>query len=358
MCGARGCGCRRGAGEVRERTPEAAWVARKGASRTNLEVKSTFTSLCAQAGILHLFTYQGEELKTITMGNDGGSIPTRRELVKEAARDKTTDQLRESQQEQQEHFWTTDPISNEPLEPPIVSDSNGRLYNKISVLGLLTGSETINKEEAEKVTQGAIKTLKDIVEVKFTEDADTETKRNANGARTHRWICPITNKPLGPGSKAVYLVPCGHAFSGATIKEVADEKCLQCQESYAPNDVIPIIPQHTDDIARLLLRSKKLKTDGLTHSLKKAGKKRKAKDGESEEKVAKVKSAKVAESGLRNSSTANVAAKVEEEMKAKKRKLDKNANLKSLFSTAERTVDLKNSKDFMSRGYSIPAHQK
>src|ERR1700754_4175837 len=104
------------------------------------------------------------------MGNDGGSIPTRRELVKEAARNKTTTELKESQAEQQEHYWTTDPITNEPLEPPIVSDSNGRLYNKESVLKLLTGDESINKDEAEKATAGAIKTLKDVVEVKFEED--------------------------------------------------------------------------------------------------------------------------------------------------------------------------------------------
>jgi hypothetical protein len=292
------------------------------------------------------------------MGNDGGSIPKRRELVQEAARSKTTTEVKEIQAEQQEYFWTTDPISNAPLEPPIVSDSNGRLYCKESVLKLLTGDESIIKEEAERATLGAIKTLKDVVEVKFEEEAQSGTERNANGSKTHKWVCPITNKALGPGSKAVYLVPCGHAFSSAAIKEVADEKCLQCGESYAPNDVIPIVPTSEVDIARLSLRMKTLKEKGLTHSLKK-GKKRKAKDTEEDDKALDLVSAKKTNgTGIKNSATASLAAKVLEEQKVKKRKLDQNSNLKSLFSSRDQASDMRNSKDFMTRGFSIPANGK
>jgi hypothetical protein len=55
------------------------------------------------------------------MGNDGGSIPTRRELVKEAAKALTAAQLKEAQIEQQEYGWTTDPLTRKPLSRPIVS---------------------------------------------------------------------------------------------------------------------------------------------------------------------------------------------------------------------------------------------
>lgn len=300
------------------------------------------------------------------MGNDGGSIPTRRELVKEAARIKTTTELKESQAEQQEYHWTTDPISNELLEPPIVSDCNGKLYKKESVLKLLTGDESINQDEAEKATAGAIKTLKDVVEVKFEEDITSHAENGKVDGRVHSWVCPITNKPLGPGSKAVYLVPCGHAFSGAAIKEVADDKCLQCGESYAPNDVIPIVPTNEEDIARLLLRMRTLRDKNLTHSLKK-GKKRKAKDAEESvvdsEKVPAVMSVTKRNgsgastptngNGIKNSATASLAAKVLEEQERKKRKLDKNDHLKGLFSSREQATTMKNSKDFMTRGFTI-----
>jgi len=135
--------------------------------------------------------------------------------------------LKESQQEQQEYYWTTDPISRRPLTRPIVSDSSGKLYNKDTIIEyLLPSDDATSKTEAEKILQGAVKSLKDVVEVKFEVDPEASTTRNSNG-RTENWICPITHKTLGPGSKAVYLVPCGHAFSDSAIKEVAGEKCLQ-----------------------------------------------------------------------------------------------------------------------------------
>jgi hypothetical protein len=138
--------------------------------------------------------------------------------------------LKESLQEQQEFYWTTDPISNKPLSRPIVSDSSGRLYNKDSILEyLLPSDDPSSKIEAEKILQGAVKSLKDVVEVKFELDKDASAVQNGS-SKGERYICPMTNKPLGPGSKAVYLVPCGHAFSAAAIKEVsgdAEGKCLQ-----------------------------------------------------------------------------------------------------------------------------------
>ncbi|TKA63931.1 hypothetical protein B0A55_10302, partial [Friedmanniomyces simplex] len=146
------------------------------------------------------------------MGNDGGSIPTRRELVKEAARNPTTSELKESQHERQEHCWQTDPISSQPLGQPVVSDSSGKLYNKDTILEYLV--EGTRKADAERITQGAISSLKDVVEVKF----ELDPKATAT-AKHEVWRCPVTGDKLGPGSKAVYLVPCGHAFSGTAIKE-------------------------------------------------------------------------------------------------------------------------------------------
>ena len=92
------------------------------------------------------------------MGNDGGSIPTRRELVKEAARNPSAAQVKESQHEQQEYQWTTDPISRQPLVQPVVSDSSGKLYNKATILEYLV--EGTRKEDFERETQGAVKSLK------------------------------------------------------------------------------------------------------------------------------------------------------------------------------------------------------
>jgi hypothetical protein len=294
------------------------------------------------------------------MGNDGGSIPTRRELVKEAAKNPSAAQVKESQHEQQEYQWTTDPISRQPLEPPVVSDSSGKLYNKATILEYLV--EGARKEEAERETGGAVKSLKDVVEVKFEADSDASADSQDKDVKSKKaaWKCPVTGDRLGPGSKAVYIVPCGHAFSGAAIKEVSGEKCLTCDIEYASNDIIPINTVTDTDIARLSLRVKTLQEKGLSHSLKKASgsKKRKKRDEqgvEAEEKgvaAAKAKATENVKDKINNSATASLTAKVmQQQEQAKKRKME-NENVKSLFSSRDQTAAMGNSAGFMTRGFS------
>jgi hypothetical protein len=154
------------------------------------------------------------------MGNDGGSIPKRRELVKEAARALTTAELKESQNEAQEYGWTTDPLTRKPLARPVVSDAAGVLYNKDAVIEFLL-------KEGDKGELGKrIGGLKDVVEVKF-EVAQEEDEERKEGGRKEKWICPITNRELGPGAKGCYIVPCGHAFAGSVVREVKGSACLQ-----------------------------------------------------------------------------------------------------------------------------------
>jgi hypothetical protein len=117
------------------------------------------------------------------MGNDGGSIPKRRELVKEAAKALTSAQLKEAQNEQQEYGWTTDPLTRKILAAPVVSDAAGVLYNKDSIIEYLLKEDGAEKVEMGKVAgvkgtvEGGfaelgtfgdrVKSLKDVVEVKF-----------------------------------------------------------------------------------------------------------------------------------------------------------------------------------------------
>lgn len=312
------------------------------------------------------------------MGNDGGSIPTRRELVKEAAKNPSASEMKESQHEQQEYYWTTDPISQQPLALPVVSDCYGRLYNKETILEFLV--EGTRKEDAEVATHGEVKSLKDVVEVKFEVDGN-ESKAVNDKAAYEAWKCPVTGDILGPGSKAVYLVPCGHAFSGSAIKEVSGERCVTCDTEYASNDIIPLIPTSKTDIARLSLRLKTLKEKGLTHSLKKAssgGKKRKKKNEEAEAGVDVSNgvdasgvqgstprsstplngvNGKTHASGINNTSTASITAKVMEEQESKKRKRESD-NVRSLFSSKDSSKPGGRSGDFMTRGFSIPNEAK
>jgi hypothetical protein len=166
----------------------------------------------------------------LTLLND--SIPKRRELVQEAARLPTASEIKETQQEQQEYHWSTCPLSHQPLKPPIVSDASGILYNKDAILEFLLpagdGTPGMSKSDNEEVLDGRVRSLRDVVEVKFqtAEDGGEGAKARAS-PKAAKWVCPITNSTLGPGVKAVYLVPCGHAFMEAAVKEVPGKHCLQ-----------------------------------------------------------------------------------------------------------------------------------
>ncbi len=138
--------------------------------------------------------------------------------------------------------------------------------------------------------------------------------------------------------------------------------------------MITILPTLSAEKERLQQRAQKLREQGLTHSLKKApgtAKKRK-KDAQIvhatvsdvfEECTKPVVShsdntMKLGSGAIQNADTASLTAKVlaEEQAKNKRRKMGKNDNLKSLFSS-KNGMDEKHI-DFMTRGYSIPAGAK
>lgn len=318
------------------------------------------------------------------------SIPKRRELIKEAARDPSTTQAKEIQSEQQEHYWRHCALSNQPLSSPVVSDAVGKLYNKDAVLEALIVNGSNNAENKSKVDH--ISSLKDIVEVRFSSEEDSDGK-NERRSPASKWVCPVTNKSLGPGVKAVYLVPCGHAFSENAVKEVAGDVCLevrslnvcvngstaakifQCNEPYNPENVITILPISNKDKDRLKSRILKLREQGLTHSLKKvqgASKKRKKHDTAHGVSIAEAidvgakssqpkhlnESAANGTNGIRNAGTASLTARVlaEQEDRNKRRKIVENENLKGLFSSSNGETKLHT--DFMTRGFSIPTGAK
>ena len=167
------------------------------------------------------------------------SIPKRRELVKEAAQKPTSSQLKETQQEHQEYHWKTCSLSHRPLKPPIVSDSSGKLYNKDAILEFLLPAEDgtlgMSKADTEEVLKGRVRSLRDVVEVKFQQAEVEGTKSETESSRGLKWVCPITNKVLGPVVKTVYLVPCGHVFSEIAVKEVSGENCLQVNRVISAN---------------------------------------------------------------------------------------------------------------------------
>jgi len=307
------------------------------------------------------------------MGNDGGSIPTRRELVKSPTRTKTTSELRTASSDNSSYHWTYCPLSKRPLEKTsIVSDSLGRLFNKDAVLEWLINPEAFGDgEEVMKVA--SVKGLKDLVDVKFEVDKVDTVEGNGNGEKKEIWVCPVTKKELGPGSHAVYLVPCGHVFAESAVKEIKEEVCLVCSEPFTKNNVIKINPTEPADISRLKSRRKDLISKGLTHSLKKlTSKKRKNKDISSISEEPKSSSINTAANGEsvssisketnRSSKSSDLAAKVlgNVEERSKRPKTELSDNVKSLFTSSSKnggSAKPRNS-EFMTRGFTMPVERR
>lgn len=274
------------------------------------------------------------------MGNDGGSIPKRRELVKDAARAPTVSELKATAHESLNHAWTHDPLTSELLDlENAVSDWRGRLYNYESILkGLMPGdsddtkaTESANGESPEATfASTGIKSLRDIVKLKVKRYTSPGTKEKGI------WACPVTLKELGASTRSVYLVPCGHVFAETAIKQIHEEVCPECSQPFHSEDIIPILPTEKSDMERLAARNEALRAKGLTHSLKKdkssSKKKRKADEangtrsatGEEDTAKATPKSATSHRvSGINNAMTASLTAKVlaEQEERNKRRKL-------------------------------------
>ena len=227
------------------------------------------------------------------MGNDGGSIPKRRELVKEAARLPTTSELKATAHESLTHAWSTCPISSDPLDPHnTVSDARGRLYNYETVLHCLIPSTDTNNEstedsqksqEAAEFARSGIRSLRDVVKLRFNIRRDEKR----GDIRT----CPLSMKELGAGTRAVYIVPCGHVFTEIVMRELlaAEENpatttttttdaapetikpnhCPECSEAFLQRDLVPILPVGEAHIEKCTTRIEALRTAGLTHNLKK-----------------------------------------------------------------------------------------
>ncbi|KAK4039514.1 replication termination factor 2 [Parachaetomium inaequale] len=284
------------------------------------------------------------------MGNDGGSIPKRRELVKNAARAPTVSELKATALENLSHAWAHDPLTSERLDMEnVVSDWRGRLYNYESVLKGLMPSGDDDDATAPALANGespeltfastGIKSLRDVVKLKFRRYAPPSTK----GPEV--WACPVSLKELGPATRAVYLVPCGHVFADASIKQIQEDVCPECSDKFQAGDVIPILPVEKAELDTLAARISNLRAGGLTHSLKKekgnGKKKRKAAEangdgaaqpekpkGSQRENGTAAKAASKFDasnrvSGINNAMTASLTAKVlaEQEERNKRRKV-------------------------------------
>ncbi|KAG1908816.1 Rtf2 RING-finger-domain-containing protein [Suillus fuscotomentosus] len=181
------------------------------------------------------------------MGNDGGSIPDRRDLVKSKKKAEQADKANQTRA-----VWFFCALSKRPLQEPIVSCALGKLYNKDAIIEHLLDKTAYG--DAAKIC-GHIRSLKDIKVLKLTQISPPPPPDSS--ADVAKFVCPLTFKEMNGGQPFVYILTCGCVFSQSGLRTVlgsspsngnttADEQlevCPQCATKFSrSSDIFMINP--------------------------------------------------------------------------------------------------------------------
>jgi len=267
------------------------------------------------------------------MGNDGGSIPDRRDLVRTIPKAEQADKNNQVIAQ-----WFFCALSKRLLQEPVVSCGLGKLYNKDALLEYLIDKTTYG--DGEKIC-GHIKSIKDVITLKFTPNP-AKPVADPDPTRPHAaFICPLTLKEMSGSHPFVYLVTCGCVFSSAGLRAVSSPAssdlpeqrlCPNCGKKYdkAAGDIRTINPgPEEEERMRIEMDARRAAAPVKTK------KKRKAADVGAETDSAETKKARSAASAAAHqpSSVVAVARSVTKSLEAeeKKRKEQMSAAVASLY---------------------------
>lgn len=204
------------------------------------------------------------------MGNDGGSIPRRDELVKTAKKEKRKDSV-----EADRVHWNLCTLSKEPLQEPIVVDKLGFFMNKEALLKALL-LKTMPPE------LNYIRSIKDVYTVHLKRNSDWKQLQQQQQQQQLMqkpgapfmfcpFVCPVSLEPASGQDKFVAIVPCGCVVSLKSYQEVPSESCLVCGK---PVERVIYINQSPE---RLAASKKALEVEIAERMLKDKKKKKKSK---------------------------------------------------------------------------------
>ncbi|KAJ6500340.1 DUF602-domain-containing protein [Mycena sanguinolenta] len=179
------------------------------------------------------------------MGNDGGSIPDRRDLVRNKPKAAAVDKANQTRAR-----WNFCALSKRRLQEPIVSCALGKLYNKDAVIEFLLDRDAYG--DGENIC-GHIRSLKDVKTLTLTANPAPAVPGTEPSERP-QFVCPLTLKEMNGTMPFVYLRPCGCVFSAAGLnalrssppdsaQEAEKDTCPQCAAKYSHSaDCVPLNP--------------------------------------------------------------------------------------------------------------------
>jgi len=182
------------------------------------------------------------------MGCDGGTIPTRDELVRLKKKPEQKDKTAELHAK-----WKCCAITQQLLVSPFMACELGRLYNKEAILELL-----IDRSQFEGKNLDHIRALKDVHELQLTDNPGYKKKDGAADLGDtyidrgiSPFICPVTGLEMSGKYRFVYLVKCGCVFAERALKVVKTESCNKCGMKFETSDVIVLNGTEEEDLPRM-----------------------------------------------------------------------------------------------------------
>ncbi|KAJ6611791.1 Rtf2 RING-finger-domain-containing protein [Mycena sp. CBHHK59/15] len=179
------------------------------------------------------------------MGNDGGSIPDRRDLVRSKPKAERLDRANQTRAR-----WGFCALSKRRLQEPIVSCPLGKLYNKDAIIEFLLDRDAYG--DGENICSH-IRSLKDVKTLTLTPNPAPILPSTEPSERP-QFVCPLTLKEMNGAMPFVYLRSCGCVFTVAGLSavrstpqegqdEAEKDTCPQCAAKYThPMDCIPLNP--------------------------------------------------------------------------------------------------------------------
>ena len=218
------------------------------------------------------------------MGCDGGTIPTRDELVKLKKKPEKKDS-----NGHRLYKWQHCALSQEPLRKPIVACQMGRLYNKESVIELLLSQDRSGAPSWSR----HLEKLKDIIELQLTANPayDGSKVSVGDGGYNDRlvspWICPVTGLEMNGRFKFVFSWPGGKAVAERAVKVMQQDPAEA--ESFREEDLVILNPEEDEiDLMNSKLVARKARAKAEKKAKKKQSSSEVAADGEPAEKKKKV----------------------------------------------------------------------
>ncbi|EIW86089.1 DUF602-domain-containing protein [Coniophora puteana RWD-64-598 SS2] len=189
------------------------------------------------------------------MGNDGGSIPDRRDLVKAKPKAEQADKANQVRAR-----WFFCALSKKPLAEPIVSCALGKLYNKDAIIEYLLDKAAYG--DGEEIC-GHIRSLKDVKQLKFTPRTAPAAATDPSSGEPAKFVCPLTFREMNGVQPFSYIHPCGCVFSQSGLRTVTAsgskdkskdkegeqfEVCPQCATKFSlVADVFTINPSEEEE---------------------------------------------------------------------------------------------------------------